>query len=92
MTDDRYPLRERDREEIDRLGLQHEVWHRETSRAIEAGAFKAGDDVADLGCGPGFLSVDLAGVVADGDPGGALGDLPDRRIGDDLAGLLGEAL
>jgi SAM-dependent methyltransferase len=50
-------------EEIDRLGLQHRVWR---SRALDAwtrAGFTQGQTLLDVGCGPGFATVDLAEIV-----------------------------
>ena len=58
-----YPLRSHDDDELDRLGLQHRVWKSETDRVIGHAGFRAGDHVADLGCGPGYLAADLARLV-----------------------------
>jgi SAM-dependent methyltransferase len=48
MSRDDYILRPLDLQEIDRLRNQHLAWKNETDRVL------------DLGCGPGFLTVDLA--------------------------------
>ncbi|HKE01260.1 MAG TPA: methyltransferase domain-containing protein [Planctomycetota bacterium] len=51
-------------EEIARLALQHDRW-REQARAIwKRAGFGPGRTLLDLGCGPGFTSLDLARVVA----------------------------
>jgi SAM-dependent methyltransferase len=50
-------------EEIARLGLQHEVWRPRALEAWRAAGIGAGQTVLDLGCGPGFAAVDLAGQV-----------------------------
>jgi len=50
-------------EELERLGLQHRVWR---SRALDAWR-RAGvtvcSRVLDVGCGPGYASLELAGIV-----------------------------
>ena len=61
MTDD-YILGTHD-EELDRLGLQHQVWHPETTRLWAQAGFGPGQTILDAGCGPGFATVDLAGLV-----------------------------
>jgi SAM-dependent methyltransferase len=49
--------------EIDRLRTQHEAWRPETELLWTDAGFPACNSVVDLGCGPGFTSVDLARVV-----------------------------
>lgn len=63
MNDLRYVLRKRDREELARLELQHRVWKEETDTVVRRAGFKAGDRLLDIGCGPGYLTFDLAEVV-----------------------------
>lgn len=63
---DRYVLRARDETEIERLRFQHQVWRDVADAALDSAAFGAGDMIADLGCGPGFLAMDLAERVAPG--------------------------
>ena len=60
-TDD-YVLGTHD-EELARLGLQHRVWR---SRALEAwrrAGFTAGQTLLDVGCGPGYATLDLAEIA-----------------------------
>jgi SAM-dependent methyltransferase len=56
---DGYLLRDRDRSEIQRLRFQHQVWREVADAALDEAGFGPGDAVADLGCGPGFLTADL---------------------------------
>jgi ubiquinone/menaquinone biosynthesis C-methylase UbiE len=49
--------------EIDRLRAQHEAWRPETELLWNAADFARCRSVVDLGCGPGFTSIDLASVV-----------------------------
>jgi len=49
--------------EVQRLRHQHEVWRRHTEAVWRSAGFGAGQTVVDLGCGPGFTSIDLAGNV-----------------------------
>ncbi|MCC7008156.1 MAG: methyltransferase domain-containing protein [Acidobacteria bacterium] len=49
--------------EIERLRRQHEAWRDETTRVWRAAGFGPGQTVVDLGCGPGFTSLDLASLV-----------------------------
>jgi SAM-dependent methyltransferase len=47
-------------EEYERLGFQHRVWAAETYELWEQAGFAPGARILDLGCGPGFASLDLA--------------------------------
>ncbi|MBK9013032.1 MAG: methyltransferase domain-containing protein [Saprospiraceae bacterium] len=49
--------------ELHRLGLQHQVWSSEARRGWELGGFGPGQTILDLGCGPGFCTVELAYIV-----------------------------
>ena len=60
--DDSYLLGSRD-EEIQRLGVQHRVWAAVTRDVWRRAGFCAGAELADLGCGPGFTTLDLARLV-----------------------------
>jgi SAM-dependent methyltransferase len=46
--------------ELERLGFQHQVWAEPTARVWEHAGFGPGDTLLDLGCGPGYASLDLA--------------------------------
>ena len=50
-------------EEIDRLGLQHRVWRPRALDAWTRAGFNQGQTLLDIGCGPGFATVDLAEIV-----------------------------
>ena len=50
-------------EEIDRLALQHRVWRPVALAAWQRAGFRTGHRIVDLGCGPGFASIDLAEIV-----------------------------
>ena len=50
-------------EEIERLGLQHRVWRPRTLDAWRIAGFTAGNVIMDVGCGPGYASLDLAEIV-----------------------------
>ncbi len=60
---DQYVLRDQDQREIDRLGFQHDVWRTESLRLLDLAGIGVGQKVADLGCGPGFLSREVADLV-----------------------------
>ena len=63
MSNDRdYVLGTHD-EEIERLGLQHRVWRPRASDAWRRAGFTTGQTLLDLGCGPGYATLDLAGIV-----------------------------
>src|SRR5436190_4462167 len=54
--------------ELDRLRTQHEAWKPETESLWNDAGFRSMGSVVDLGCGPGFTSLDLArGVVTSGE-------------------------
>jgi SAM-dependent methyltransferase len=55
----RYPFGYGD-EELQRLGEQHRVWQEENQRLLSRAGFGEGDTLVDLGCGPGFTTLDLA--------------------------------
>lgn len=50
-------------EEIERLGLQHRVWRPRALDAWRRAGVTTGHTVLDVGCGPGYASVDLAEIV-----------------------------
>jgi len=45
-----------EREELHRLGLQHQVWASEAREAWKLAEIGHGQRVLDLGCGPGFCT------------------------------------
>lgn len=51
--------------EVQRLGRQHEAWRDPTERVWRRAGFGPGQTIIDLGCGPGFCSLDLARLVGD---------------------------
>ncbi len=50
-------------EELARLGLQHAVWRPRATDAWRRAGFTAGQTLIDLGCGPGYATLDLAEIV-----------------------------
>lgn len=50
-------------EEIERLGLQHRVWRPRALDAWRRAGFTVGHTIVDVGCGPGYGSIDLAEIV-----------------------------
>lgn len=50
-------------EEIERLGLQHRVWRPRTTDAWQRAGFTVGQTLLDIGCGPGYATLDLADIV-----------------------------
>lgn len=65
-------------EEIARLGLQHRVWRPRASDAWRRAGFTTGQSLLDVGCGPGYATADLAGIVGPG--GRAVGVDRSRRF------------
>lgn len=57
-----YPFGYSDKE-LERLWDQHRVWQKETRGFLSRVRFKEGDTLVDLGCGPGFTTLDLARIV-----------------------------
>ena len=49
--------------EVERLGLQHRVWTPHTTEAWRRAGFTRGQTLLDLGCGPGYATLDLARIV-----------------------------
>jgi SAM-dependent methyltransferase len=50
-------------DEIARLGLQHVVWLSRAHDAWQRAGFTVGQKLLDIGCGPGYASLDLAEIV-----------------------------
>lgn len=53
-------------EEVERLGLQHQIWRSQSYALWERAGFRPGHRLLDLGCGPGFTTRDLARLVGRG--------------------------
>jgi ubiquinone/menaquinone biosynthesis C-methylase UbiE len=77
MSDD-YVLGTAD-EELSRLGFQAHVWRNVAHELWERAGFRWGQDFLDVGCGPGFATVDLARIA--GPEGSVLGvDLSSKYL------------
>ena len=50
-------------DEIERLRYQHQIWAEDNKRFISRSGFSTGDTLVDLGCGPGYTTLDLAHTV-----------------------------
>jgi len=50
-------------DEFDRLGDQHQVWAEDNQRLLTRAGFGLGETLVDIGCGPGFTTLDLARIV-----------------------------
>lgn len=62
MSEREYVLGTHD-EEIARLGLQHRVWRSRVLPAWRRAGLAPGHTALDVGCGPGYASIDLAAIV-----------------------------
>jgi SAM-dependent methyltransferase len=82
MTERDYVLGTHD-DEIERLGLQHRVWRDHVLAAWRRAGFAAGQTLLDVGCGPGWATLDLAAIV--GPAGRVVGIDRSRRFLDHAA-------
>lgn len=71
-------------DEVARLGLQNAVWRPRATDAWRRAGFTTGHAILDLGCGPGWATLDLADVV--GPRGRVIGVDRSRRFLDTLDG------
>lgn len=62
-TDEQPYILGTDQLELDRLRTQHQVWLGRMLSFCELAKLQAGHTVLDLGCGPGYTSMDLARIV-----------------------------
>ncbi len=60
-------------EELARLGLQHRLWSEAAHQIWERAGLRPGLAVLDVGCGPGFATMDMAQIVGTGAGGHVLG-------------------
>jgi len=51
--------------EMNRLGLQHQVWASEAQKGWMTAGFTRGMSILDLGSGPGFCTRELAKIVGE---------------------------
>jgi ubiquinone/menaquinone biosynthesis C-methylase UbiE len=65
-------------EEIERLGTQNTIWRPHASMAWQRAGFTARQTLLDVGCGPGWATMDLAGIV--GKQGRVIGVDRSRRF------------
>lgn len=82
-ADNEYVLGTHDAE-LERLGLQHAVWRPRASATWREAGFTAGQSLLDVGCGPGYATLDLATIV--GRSGRVIGVDRSRRFLDALEG------
>ena len=66
MTEEREYLLGTDDDELARLGFQHQVWAGHAADAWERAGFARGQALLDVGCGPGYATLDLARLVGPG--------------------------
>jgi SAM-dependent methyltransferase len=50
-------------DEVARLALQHDIWRERALDGWQRAGIAPGHTVLDVGCGPGFAALDLAGIV-----------------------------
>ncbi|NND16130.1 MAG: methyltransferase domain-containing protein [Eudoraea sp.] len=63
MSEEKAYILGTDKEELYRLGLQHQVWAEEAQIGWRLAGFGAGQTLLDLGCGPGYCTQELAFIA-----------------------------
>jgi len=63
MSDEREYILGTDRAELERLEFQHQAWVAQLYSLAARAGLRTGARVLDLGCGPGFTSIELARIV-----------------------------
>jgi len=63
MSDERAYILGTDRAELERLEFQHQAWVAQLFELAARAGLRTGARVLDLGCGPGFTSLELARIV-----------------------------
>ena len=63
MNDENEYVLGTDENELTRLGFQHQIWSEFAENAWNKAGFGIGDTLLDIGCGPGFTSLDLSRLV-----------------------------
>lgn len=72
-------------DELQRLGLQHRVWRPRVLDAWQRAGFSVGQTILDVGCGPGYATIDLAEIV--GPTGKVIAIERSRRFLEALQGM-----
>ena len=54
-----------EKKELHRLGLQHQVWSSEARTGWQNAGFTSGHTLLDLGCGPGFCTIEMGYLVGE---------------------------
>ncbi len=50
-------------DELERLGFQHQIWEKETTDLWRRANFTVGNHILDLGCGPGYTTLNFSRLV-----------------------------
>jgi ubiquinone/menaquinone biosynthesis C-methylase UbiE len=66
VSEEREYLLGTDEAELRRLGFQHQVWVAEAATGWDRAGFGPGQHLLDVGCGPGYATLDLARLVGPG--------------------------